>query len=427
MKNITFVAVAVAAALSPVVLAETSIDILGVYTTETANKMDHTAAIQHRFNVGNQILKRSQVDVKINLIGLKEYNYDSNPGRKKSQDQALSAITPFDNQSPIFADIERVREEKGADMVALFRYLDTNNSPDYSRRGNSFSISCGVAWVVPALNWQSRGYSGSAKRSMYSHSYINECGDDTFIHELGHNFGLNHARQQYDTLPHTTGRTDKDAYGYGVQGKLATTMAYGYLFGMRGNSYTFSNPDTQCVDQACGIRGEANSARVIRVSAPQIANIYPSKSDPVIPTDTETPNNPATPTQPETPSQPETPNDPKESGKTFSFGKNIKIPDEAELELPVSVSHDKQFKQAVVKINIDHGHVGDLSIKLKDPAGNDYTIKKTNRYDRKKYYIMTYTFKYARPINVEGQWALVIKDRYTNDKGVLNSATITFE
>jgi hypothetical protein len=426
MKNITFVAVAVAAALSPVVLAETSIDILGVYTTETANKMDHTAAIQHRFNVGNQILKRSQVDVKINLIGLKEYNYDSKPGRKKSQDQAIDAITPSKKQSPIFADIERVREEKGADMVALFRYLDTNNSPDYDRG----SISCGIAWIIPALNWQSRWHAGAAKSGMYSHSYINECGDNTFIHELGHNFGLNHAREQYKhlpKLPHEKGRTDKDAYGYGVQGKFATTMAYGYEFGVWGSSYTFSNPDTQCGGQACGVRGEANASRVIRVSAPHIANIYPSKSDPVIPTDTETPNNPATPTQPETPSQPETPNDPKESGKTFSFGKNIKIPDEAELELPVSVSHDKQFKQAVVKINIDHGHVGDLSIKLIDPDGNNFTIKKTNRHDRKKYYIMTYTLKFARPINVDGQWKLAINDRYTEDEGVLNSATVTFE
>ena len=108
MKNHTLVAVAIATALSPVALAETSIDILGVYTTETANKMDHTAAIQHRFNVGNQILKRSQVDVKINLIGLKEYNYDSKPGRKKSQDQAIDAITPSKKQSPIFALYQRI-------------------------------------------------------------------------------------------------------------------------------------------------------------------------------------------------------------------------------------------------------------------------------------------------------------------------------
>ena len=425
MKNITFVAVAVAAALSPVALAETSIDILGVYTTETANKMDHTAAIQHRFNVGNQILKRSQVDVKINLIGLKEYNYDSKPGRKKSQDQAIDAITPstyFRKQSPIFSDIEKVREEKGADMVALFRYLDTKNSPDYDRG----YISCGVAWNIAALDWQSEKYANSAKIHMYSHSYINECGDDTFIHELGHNFGLNHARRQHDSnnMPHHRGRTDEDAYGYGVQGKFATTMAYGYKFGVWGSSYTFSNPDTQCGGQACGVRGEANAARVIRVSAPHIANIYPSKSDPVIPTVTETPNTPANPTQPETPAQPETPKDP---GKTFSFGKNIKIPDEAELELPVSVSHDKQFKQAVVKINIDHGHIGDLSIKLIDPDGNNFTIKKTNRHDRKKYYIMTYTLKFARPINVDGQWKLAINDRYTDDEGVLNSATVTFE
>ena len=36
---------------------------------------------------------------------------------------SLDAISPSSNQSPIFADIEQVREEKGADMVAPFRYL----------------------------------------------------------------------------------------------------------------------------------------------------------------------------------------------------------------------------------------------------------------------------------------------------------------
>ena len=173
------------------------------------------------------------------------------------------------------------------------------------------SVTCGIAHIVPALNWTSRWYSESAKSRMYSHSYINECGDDTFIHEIGHNFGLLHARQQYTDLAHPYYETDEDAYGYGVQGKLATTMAYGYMFGMSGNSYTFSNPDTQCADQACGVQDEANAARVIRVSAPHIANIYPSKSEPVIPTPEtqavpDSPENPETQAVPDSPENPET-------------------------------------------------------------------------------------------------------------------------
>ena len=457
MKNNTFATVA--AVLSPFALAETSIDILGVYTTETANKMEHTAAIQHRFNVGNQILNRSDIDVKLNLIGLKEYNYDSEPGQKKSLSQALDAISPSSNQSPIFADIEQVREEKGADMVALFRYLDTDNSPDYSMSrfydpvsgelwATQKSVTCGMAHIVPALNWTSRWYSESAKSRMYSHSYINECGDDTFIHEIGHNFGLLHARQQYTGLAHPYYETDEDAYGYGVQGKLATTMAYGYMFGISSNSYTFSNPDTQCADQACGVQDEANAARVIRVSAPHIANIYPSKSEPVMPTP-ESPANPETQAVPESPANPETqavpespvnpepqtvpdnravlPDNPDSSEKTFSFGKKVKLPDATKLKLPVSVTNYGKFEKTIIKLNIKHEYVGDLSIRLIDPNGRAHTIKRANGHDRSQFYTMTYTFSRGRPINVQGEWLLKIADRYKGDEGVLNSATITFE
>lgn len=61
---------------------------------------------------------------------------------------------------------------------------------------------------------------------MYSHSYLNECGAETFIHELGHNFGLQHAHEQYQNkdgslyLPHLKDGTEVDAYGYGIKGNL---------------------------------------------------------------------------------------------------------------------------------------------------------------------------------------------------------------
>lgn len=67
---------------------------------------------------------------------------------------------------------------------------------------------------------------------MYSHSYLNECGAETFIHELGHNFGLNHAHEQYRELPHHNNGTEVDAYGYGIKGQFATIMAYPHLFGV---------------------------------------------------------------------------------------------------------------------------------------------------------------------------------------------------
>ena len=113
--------------------ATTEIDILGVYTPGTAEwfQQDHVAQIQHRFNVGNEILRQSGLDIKVNLIGTKEVKYDTQRGLRKSQGQALDAITPGNKQDPAFADIEQYRKQVGADMVALFRNLDIKNSPDY--------------------------------------------------------------------------------------------------------------------------------------------------------------------------------------------------------------------------------------------------------------------------------------------------------
>lgn len=85
MKKTLLAAIVASSFVAPLAHATTNIDVLGVYTTETAQKIDHITAIQHRFNVGNKILKDSKLDIRVNLAGLKEYNFDSEPGRKKSK------------------------------------------------------------------------------------------------------------------------------------------------------------------------------------------------------------------------------------------------------------------------------------------------------------------------------------------------------
>ncbi len=209
---------------SPAIWATTEIDVLGLYTPDTAKgfKQEHVAQMQHSVNVANKVLKDSGLDIKVNLAATKEVQYDTQPGLKKSQSEVLDAATPFNRIDPAFADVEAYRQQVGADMVAIFRYLDVNNSPDYERQPNgSYSISCGLAWIVAPSAWK---YPQNAKKSMYSHSYLNECGAETFIHELGHNFGLNHAHEQYRELPHHNNGTEVDAYGYGIKGQFATIM-----------------------------------------------------------------------------------------------------------------------------------------------------------------------------------------------------------
>ncbi|WP_052704128.1 zinc-dependent metalloprotease family protein [Vibrio nigripulchritudo] len=261
----------------------TQIDLLGVYTPGLKKHYNDepVTAIQHRVNVANMVFEMSKVDVNVNLVGTMEAKYDEGE-RQISQTDALGAITPdtkgYTNKA--FNKVEGKRKELGADMVTLFRNLNVNNSPDHRKKkitkGNktytSISTSCGRAHTL--RKYEHDNAPALVKRKLYSHVYTNECKDDTLVHELGHNMGLYHAREQYSgKLPHTNGYSFPGAYGYGVEGQLATTMAYNHKFKVSKSTYTFSNPDIQCNGVPCGLKDVANAVKTLRYTAPLVAKV----------------------------------------------------------------------------------------------------------------------------------------------------------
>lgn len=400
--------------------ATTQIDVLGLYTPDTAKgfKQEHVAQMQHSVNVANKVLKDSGLDIKVNLAATKEVQYDTQPGLKKSQDEVLDAATPINRVDPAFADVEAYRQQVGADVVAIFRYLDTKNSPDYTTqikvnndgtKTTYTSLSCGLAWIVPASDWK---FPQSAKRKLYSHSYLNECSDVAFIHELGHNFGLLHAHEQYQNndgslyLPHLKYGTEVDAYGYGIQGQFATIMAYASFFGV-GRSYKFSSPNLQCEGAPCGVKDYANSVRAIGLTAPLIANAYASASTPVeggTPEDTEPTTN---------------------TDKVFVVKGPVALPDKQTLSLPIKVSA-QTATTAEVTIDLTHEYRGDLSIRLYAPDGSYWVLKQANRYDRGQSYKVQFTLNGVDPSAAEGEWRLEIQDHFGGKLGTLNQFQITF-
>ncbi|EFH74249.1 proprotein convertase P-domain-containing protein [Vibrio cholerae] len=400
---------------SPAIWATTQIDVLGLYTPDTAKgfKQEHVAQMQHSVNVANKVLKDSGLDIKVNLAATKEVQYDTQPGLKKSQDEVLDAATPFNRIDPAFADVEAYRQQIGADMVAIFRYLDVKNSPDYKRKPNGrYSISCGLAWIVGPSAWNEPQH---AKKKMYSHSYLNECGSEAFIHELGHNLGLNHAHEQYKNkygslyLPHESNGTEQDAYGYGVNGQFATIMAYPHLFGFGvQRSFKFSSPDLLCEGGApCGEKDYANSVRAIGLTAPLIANAYASASTPVeggTPEDTEPTTN---------------------TDKVFVVKGPVALPDKQILSLPIKVSA-QTATTAQVAIDLTHEYRGDLSIVLYAPDDSYWILKKANRYDRNQSYNMKINLTEVDPLATEGEWRLEVQDHWAGKVGTLNSFQITF-
>lgn len=85
------------------------------------------------------------------------------------------------------------------------------------------------------------------------------CGVSTFVHELGHNMGLNHNLVRGDR-----GGVFSYGVGHGVRGEFATIMAYESVYNGPRLPF-FSNPDnTQCQGLPCGVEGRADSIRALK-------------------------------------------------------------------------------------------------------------------------------------------------------------------
>ena len=147
------------------------IDVLVAYTAaarvQAGGAAQMAAAIANALAVTNTAFQRSGVDAVVREAGIIEGSY-------------TEATTPFD---PILSDlyaispggtasaaVEALRSATGADLVALIT-------------GRTASSICGVAWLGPA---PVAAYSVTEQVCLAA-------GQWSFSHELGHNFGANHA------------------------------------------------------------------------------------------------------------------------------------------------------------------------------------------------------------------------------------------
>ena len=175
------------------------IDVLVAYTAaarvQAGGAAQMAAAIANALAVTNTAFQRSGVDAVVREAGIIEGSY-------------AEATTPFD---PILSDldaispggvasaaVEAARAASGADLVALIT----------GRTGPSI---CGVAWLGPATV---AAYSVTEQVCLAA-------GQWSFSHELGHNFGANHAPGDGGAPPPTVPYAQ--AYR---EGPVRTLMAY---------------------------------------------------------------------------------------------------------------------------------------------------------------------------------------------------------
>ena len=207
--------------------AKAYVDILFVYT-EAASAL-HNGDIETQLNyllaLTNEAFDNSGILMEARMVGAIETEYEETG----DSNQSLSDIGFAQDDRLKFVADRRV--ELGADVVSFITTDDL----------------CGVAFSSDQIIGQAR--------SMYhlvstQQLRLNNCQDDTFAHELGHNLGLAHSRPQDPD----GGFTYHFGLGYGAPEAMATIMSYPQAFNANFfSALHFSNARGSCNGYPCGV------------------------------------------------------------------------------------------------------------------------------------------------------------------------------
>jgi len=237
------------------VMLNTTIDVMLLYTAGMANR--YGAGLSTRLDnliaIANQAYLDSQIQITLRLVRTVQVNYSDTTDNLT----ALNALT--DGTDPGLALVKTVRDQYGADLVALLRPFS-----------NATHGGCGVAWVngyngQPVSSGKESGYAvvGDGKDVGGSAYY---CLDLSLTHELGHNMGSVHDRAN-------SSFQGAFSYSYGYGGtNFGTVMSY-----INPRIGKFSSPNITCASGiACGTVNDDN-ARSLNNTRVDVANFRPTQ------------------------------------------------------------------------------------------------------------------------------------------------------
>jgi len=236
---------------------ESTITMLFIYSAEFAQGFNSPLArINDLLNFTNQSMRDSDINLQFTLALAQQVNFDNS----LTTGTVLSQVT---NGTGAFSNVAALRNQVGADMVAVLSFAD------------GFS-SNGVAWV----NGDNPNFAFSSTR------LSPRCCNSVFAHELGHNLGSGHERASVNSAaagPCSSFNFTGYSCGHGNSSRNWGTLMSRLNSNIVGN--VFSNPlSSDCLGEPCGIpegqAGAADNTRSFNISRLLIANFRDDPNPP---------------------------------------------------------------------------------------------------------------------------------------------------